>query len=159
MLEVSGAVMKTLFMILAAFGSHDFSDFETEFNCLQENVFFEARNQPYEGMLAVATVTMNRVTSGNYPDSICEVVHQKVAGAQQFSWVGRVNREAIRWNVIEEQAWELAGIAAFEVLFTGPMSGLEDAKFFKTTKVQSRFHRNQIHLSTIGDHEFYARSN
>jgi len=50
--------------------------------CLQQNIFFEARNQSTLGQAAVAWVTLNRVESTRYPDTICEVVWQK----SQFSW-------------------------------------------------------------------------
>lgn len=40
-------------------------------------VQMEAGGQGYEGMLAVASVVMNRVNSGRYPNSITDVVYQK----------------------------------------------------------------------------------
>ncbi|MCR4301881.1 MAG: cell wall hydrolase, partial [Sulfuricaulis sp.] len=45
--------------------------------CLALNVYFEARGEPSAGQFAVAEVTMNRVASGRYPDTVCGVVHQK----------------------------------------------------------------------------------
>ena len=50
--------------------------------CLALNIFFEARNEPVVGQLMVAEVTLNRVDSPRYPNSICEVVWQP----SQFSW-------------------------------------------------------------------------
>ncbi len=44
--------------------------------CLAENIYHEARNEPTAGMVAVGNVTMNRVGSKRFPNSICEVVHQ-----------------------------------------------------------------------------------
>lgn len=40
-------------------------------------VQMEAGGQGYEGMLAVASVVMNRVNSGRYPNTITDVVYQK----------------------------------------------------------------------------------
>lgn len=40
-------------------------------------VQMEAGGQGYEGMLAVASVVMNRVNSGRYPNSITDVIYQK----------------------------------------------------------------------------------
>lgn len=54
--------------------------------CLAENIYFEAGHEPHEGKLAVAMVTMNRVSTGNYGNDICGVVKQKVNGTCQFSW-------------------------------------------------------------------------
>src|ERR1051325_5973846 len=45
--------------------------------CLALNVYFEARGEPEAGQYAVAEVTMNRVASPSYPDTVCEVVYQK----------------------------------------------------------------------------------
>ena len=50
--------------------------------CLAKNIYFEAANQSYMGQQAVAFVTLNRVRSKLYPDSICDVVWQH----KQFSW-------------------------------------------------------------------------
>lgn len=50
--------------------------------CLAANVFFEARDQDYDGRLAVMEVTQIRMDDHRYPDTICEVVHQPYA----FSW-------------------------------------------------------------------------
>ena len=54
--------------------------------CLAENIYFEAGHESHEGKLAVALVTMNRVSTGNYAEDICGVVKQKTNGTCQFSW-------------------------------------------------------------------------
>jgi N-acetylmuramoyl-L-alanine amidase len=50
--------------------------------CLALNIYWEARNQDYDGQLLVAEVTMNRVYSDKFPNEICDVVYSKKA----FSW-------------------------------------------------------------------------
>ena len=50
--------------------------------CLADNIYFEARNQSNMGQIAVAWVTLNRVDSHEYPNTICEVVWEE----KQFSW-------------------------------------------------------------------------
>ena len=65
-----------------------------EIYCLAANSYFEARGEPFDGKIAVAQVTMNRVRSPSYPDSICKVVYQgkhhsngfPVRDRCQFSW-------------------------------------------------------------------------
>lgn len=71
-----------------------------EERCLALNVYFEARGEPVEGQLAVAMVTMNRVTSKQYPNTVCGVVWQR----RQFSWThdGKSDRPRNR------EAWALA---------------------------------------------------
>ena len=49
---------------------------ENDYHCLASNIYWEARNQPIIGKLAVANVTLNRVASKRYPNTICGVVTQ-----------------------------------------------------------------------------------
>ena len=44
--------------------------------CLARAIYFEARDQPYRGQVAVAQVVINRVFSGIYPRDVCGVVYQ-----------------------------------------------------------------------------------
>lgn len=47
-----------------------------EMHCLAKNIYFEARGESLKGKIAVANVTMNRVDSTKYPNTICGVVYQ-----------------------------------------------------------------------------------
>jgi len=49
---------------------------ETSRQCLAEAIYFEARGEPEEGQVAVAQVILNRVRSGLYPGTVCDVVYQ-----------------------------------------------------------------------------------
>lgn len=44
--------------------------------CLAQNIYHEARNESTAGWIAVADVTMNRVKSSAFPNTICEVVYE-----------------------------------------------------------------------------------
>lgn len=55
-----------------------------ELQCLALNLHHEARGESLEGIRAVANVTLNRVKSGKFANSICKVIQQP----GQFSWVG-----------------------------------------------------------------------
>ena len=57
-----------------------------DLQCLAKNVYFEGRNQPWVGQVAIAQVTLNRVKSLAFPNTICEVVRQKKRNICQFSW-------------------------------------------------------------------------
>ena len=50
--------------------------------CLAMNIYHEARGERWEGQIAVAHVTMNRVAHDEWPNNVCDVVYQK----KQFSW-------------------------------------------------------------------------
>ena len=68
--------------------------YQTEIDCLAKNMYFEARGEGQSGQDAVAFVTINRVRSDRYPNTICEVVYQAQTDSRgrplrnrcQFSW-------------------------------------------------------------------------
>jgi spore germination cell wall hydrolase CwlJ-like protein len=76
-----------------------------ELRCLAQNIYFEARGEANVGQLAVALVTMNRVKSKRYPNSVCRVVWQR----RQFSWThdGKSDRPTDR------RAWQTAQRIAY----------------------------------------------
>jgi len=69
-----------------------------ELTCMAKNIFFEAAIESTAGKLAVAQVTLNRVNSKYYPNTVCEVVYEgqhytnqtgqsyPVRDRCQFSW-------------------------------------------------------------------------
>jgi N-acetylmuramoyl-L-alanine amidase len=91
------------------------SDENGERFCMAQNIYFESGNQPFSGKLAVANVTLNRVSDTQFPDTICNVVYQSkewkeswltgdmipVRGRCQFSWYcdGRSDepRDSVTW--------------------------------------------------------------
>jgi N-acetylmuramoyl-L-alanine amidase len=63
---------------------------ENDLFCMVQNLYHESRGESVLGQAAVAYVTLNRVRSPAYPDSVCDVVWQP----GQFSWTedGRSDR-------------------------------------------------------------------
>ena len=57
-------------------------DYHKEVQCLTEAAYFEASNQPEEGIRAVLQVIKNRKEANGFPASFCGVVHQP----KQFSY-------------------------------------------------------------------------
>jgi len=65
-----------------------------ELECMSKNIYFEAALESTAGKLAVAQVTMNRVNSERYPNTVCKVIYQgkhyasglPVKDRCQFSW-------------------------------------------------------------------------
>jgi spore germination cell wall hydrolase CwlJ-like protein len=62
--------------------------------CMAKNIFYEAASESTAGRLAVAQVTLNRVKSHRFPNTVCDVVYQGPTTASgfpkrnqcQFSW-------------------------------------------------------------------------
>lgn len=85
---------------------------EDDRHCLTQNVFFEARNQSEIGQEAVARVTLNRMESNRYPDTICGVVWQN----KQFSWTHDGLSDEASDNILEQRAWKKAEEVTNQVL-------------------------------------------
>ena len=49
----------------------------SELECMERAMYFESNRSSRDGMIAVGSVGMNRVESGQYPRSVCGVVGQK----------------------------------------------------------------------------------
>jgi N-acetylmuramoyl-L-alanine amidase len=60
-------------------------------DCLADNIYYEALGESHQGQVAVGLVTLNRVKSDIFPDTVCGVVHQKTKHDDrivcQFSWL------------------------------------------------------------------------
>jgi spore germination cell wall hydrolase CwlJ-like protein len=48
-----------------------------QLDCLTRNIYWEAASEPFEGKVAVAQVTLNRVEDGRFANTVCGVVYQK----------------------------------------------------------------------------------
>ena len=88
-----------------------------ELECMSKNIYFEAAMESTAGKLAVAQVTMNRVNSSRYPNTVCKVITQgkhykngfPVKDRCQFSWYcdGKLDEPPTRgsmWNESQEVA-------------------------------------------------------
>lgn len=128
---------------------------ERELTCLATNIYFES-GRSYEEALAIATVTMNRVTSKKYPKNICAVVWQKKKGAKkcQFAWTCDGKSDAIRSN----QKYAEALAIAKEVLIHEKRSGIinDDTTHFHANYIRPDWSYKMVRVATIGTHLFYS---
>ena len=89
--------------------------------CMAQNIYMESRNESTAGLVAVGNVTMNRVRSPDFPNSICEVVFEgphyesKVSGRHfpnknrcQFSWYCDGERDIIK---SKKRFWEIYALS------------------------------------------------
>lgn len=121
----------------------------TDFFCMAKNIYHEAGSEPLVGRYAVAQVTLNRMESGEYPDSVCGVVFQH----KQFSWA---NNHSKRWTTPTGPQWEESKRIAREVLQGGKrVHGLDDALFYHATYVRPVWARTKDRVTRIGLHIFY----
>ena len=119
-------------------------------DCLASAVYFEARGEPIEGQLAVAEVVMNRASSGQYPETICEVVTQP----WQFSFVNATGRipDANR----SSEAWRKA-VAIARIAERGASRLLpQDVLWYHADYVAPSWGRRLARNAKIGLHIFYS---
>ncbi len=62
--------------VVLTFNTAKAIDRPEDMGCLVEAIYFEGRSESTSGMLAIGIVILNRVRSDNYPNTICDVVHE-----------------------------------------------------------------------------------
>jgi len=127
---------------------------DEELHCLQQNIYFEAGNQSTLGQVAVAWVTLNRVDSDRYPNSICKVVWQR----KQFSWTHDGKPDSPAANVLEQRAWEDAGLVAEVALLDwaqNEQSPIDAATMFHADYVTPYWTTAYDQVVQIDTHIFY----
>lgn len=121
-----------------------------EMEWLARNIYHEARGESWDGMLAVGVVTLNRVNSPDYPDSIEGVVKDY----KQFSWFWDGLSDKIR----DRKAWRMAKAAAAEVMLNPDLPlarELAGVMFYHADYVAPAWAGAKTEITTIGNHVFY----
>lgn len=127
-----------------------------ELTCLALNVYFEARGESLAGQHAVAEVTMNRVASGRYPDSVCKVVYDKKWDVIRKRYVS-----AFSWTELDSRplpkgkAWNRAQKAAMDVYFGHKEPELKGAMLYHSIRIRPSWARGVKPVARIGRHVFY----
>ena len=128
--------------------------------CLALNIYFEARNQPIEGQIAVSQVVLNRVKSNKYPDTICAVVKQSRTHASghpvknkcQFSWYcdglsdKPKDKDAYRWAIT---------LSDYILITENIDSYVGKSTHYHANTVRPVWALSKQTLAIIGDHIFY----
>lgn len=127
-----------------------------QLECLTRNIYWEAASEPFEGKVAVAQVTLNRMQSGKFPDSVCGVVYQKNVFYEkvvcQFSWYCEGNQ---KMKPIHKPLWRESEEVAKKVLLEGfRLPGLKNALYYHADYVNPGWQLPKI--DQIGRHIFYG---
>lgn len=120
---------------------------KAELYCLARNIYHEARGEPVEGQIAVAHVTLNRVRSKHFQNTVCEVVY----AYKQFSWTLDKTK-----RVQDTQAWEASLKIARGVLDNTIARPHFQALYFHTKQVRPYWKRGKRVVAVIGNHIFYS---
>lgn len=128
-----------------------------DIQCLALNIYHEARGEPMAGKIAVAKVTLNRVASPIYPNSICAVVFSNAWSAKYkrrvaaFSWtndnVTNIPSETVAWR---------ESIAIARSVYNGTVtSEVGNALFYHAADIKPYWAQTRTRVAHIGRHIFY----
>jgi spore germination cell wall hydrolase CwlJ-like protein len=125
-----------------------------ELRCMATAIYFEARDEPLKGQIAVAQVIMNRIRSPFYPKTICGVVYQGERnrhGCQfSFTCTGKHN------SVKEKPEWATSVKLAKQVI-AGEiwLDEVGYATHYHATYVHPPWRHELDKICQIGGHIFY----
>jgi spore germination cell wall hydrolase CwlJ-like protein len=139
---------------------------QKQIQCLAENIYFEARGEPYLGKVAVARVVMNRVDHSQFDNSPCEVIYESAYVTRitddtkrkvkvcQFSWTCKPVRKIKE----DDPMFKVSMNIAQKVLLTDAYRDIipKTILFFHNTTVQPNWGYRQA--MRIGNHIFYSRN-
>ena len=128
---------------------------EKDLNCLALNIYREAGNEPFEGKVGVAQVTLNRTKNPDFPNTVCGVVYQKnkFIGRVvcQFSWYCDSRH---RTRPVDQESYEESYKVAKMVYVEGfKLEKLKDAMYYHADYVNPQWGKEKI--TKIGRHIFY----
>jgi len=141
---------------------------QDEVSCLAVNIYHEARGESKEGKLAVAFVTLNRVKSNAYPDTVCGVVYQgyhkpswrdetkmvPIRHRCQFSWYCDGKPDIVRDFNIYEEIIKLS-IDVWEDRYEDNTNG---SLFYHADYVEPTWAQHMAKTVKIDRHIFYTAS-
>lgn len=123
---------------------------KNDVECLTKNIYYEARGENTAGKYAVAHVTINRVKTGYWGNSICKVVYAK----KQFSWT-----LAKKLPRPDSRVWAESEQVARKVLAGHRVRGLSKSLFYHATYIKDPKWADSRHeAGQIGNHIFYNRA-
>jgi spore germination cell wall hydrolase CwlJ-like protein len=128
---------------------------ERQLGCLSKNIYYEAGSEPFEGKVAVAQVTLNRVNSGQFPDDICKTIYQRNVFYEkiicQFSWT--CDRDSGARPPNNPNYRESEEVAKKVLLEEFRLPGLKEAMYYHADYINPGWKREKI--TKIGHHIFY----
>ena len=127
-----------------------------QLDCLTRNIYWEAASEPFEGKVAVAQVTLNRVESGRFAPTVCGVVYQKNVFYEkvvcQFSWFCEGNHKI---RAVYQPMWQESELVAKKVLLENfRLPGMKNALYYHADYVNPNWRKARI--DKIGRHIFYG---
>ena len=130
-------------------------DVDKKLDCLAMNIYREAGNESFEGKVAVAQVTLNRVDHPKFPKDVCGVIYQKNVFMEkvvcQFSWYCERATDKKPNDAMYKESYAVAK----KVLLEGfRLDILKNAMYYHADYVNPNWGLPKI--TQIGRHIFYT---
>lgn len=131
------------------------ADRTKQLDCLAKNIYWEAASEPFEGKVAVAQVTMNRLESGRFAKDVCGVVYQKNVIMEkiicQFSWACEGTHKV---KPVHPALYKESEEVAKKVLLENfRLPSMKDALYYHADYVSPGWKKPKV--GKIGAHIFY----
>jgi len=126
----------------------------TQWKCLSEALYFEARGESVKGQFAVAEVILNRVDSPSFPNSVCSVVRQGT-GNGRFNCQFTYNCDGKAEVMSNRAAYREVGKVARIMLDGAPRTLTKGATYYHSIRVRPAWARKFTQTAMIGVHKFY----
>lgn len=123
---------------------------KTSVQCLAENIYYEAGVEDTAGKWAVATVTLNRVKTGHWGNSVCGVVYAKKNDVCQFSWVCEKHKKPAG------KVWKESMKIAKATLRGKRYEPVKKALFYHANYVKPYWIDKKKKVAIVGKHIFYT---
>ena len=153
-MNIARRVLQGLFCIFAALYANNASarSLQDEQQCMALAIYWEARGEGREGMVAVGWTILNRAGSKHFPATPCAVVYQGGERSPcQFSWWcdGKSDRPRNR------NSWTKALVISAELLVDPPRDPTNGALFYHSQSIPLPWTRKRERTARIGNHIFY----
>jgi Cell Wall Hydrolase len=125
---------------------------EAEIQCMAKAIYFEARGEVTQGKIGVGYVILNRMGHHKFPKTTCGVVYEQNRRGCQFSWVC----DGVADRIVSPKSYEQAKQIAVSVLKREVENPVDDSIFFREKSIKSRYASSQRHVTSIGQHKFFA---
>ena len=123
---------------------------KNDVECLTKNIYYEAGIEDHRGKFAVGNVTINRLKTGYWGNSICKVVYAK----SQFSWT-----LAKKLPRPDSKLWAESEQVARKVLAGHRVRGLTRSLYYHAIYIKDpKWADKSQEAGQIGNHVFYNKA-
>ena len=127
----------------------------SEWRCLAEALYFEARGETVKAQFAVAEVILNRRDSKRFPNSVCAVIGQGTKSGKKYACQFSYKCDGRAEVFSEGGAYVQVGKVARLMLDGKARNLTKGAMFYHTGAVSPKWSRKFTRTVKVGSHYFY----